>query len=129
MASAAGRDFTYTAQQFSASTNCTGTGGAIVFRMADANGTTTGVGNNDSLLITANINANAPNASATFDHWDLDPDGPGSTPAIVLAAGSTATSRTICIVGFQSGNRDLVGHYVANANVAPVCANDSGNTG
>ena len=57
----------------------------------------------------ANTNANTPNAAATFSHW-TNPDGLTITPNL--------TSRTICVVGFQTGNKDLFGVY--NVNQAPV---------
>ena len=121
VASASGVHFGHTTTLFSGSTNCTGSAGSPVDKTADANGSTVGVGNNESLLITANLNANAPNATATFDRWDLDPNGP-SGDAVVLATGYSATDRTICVVGFQSGSRDLVGLYVTN--LAPAIASN-----
>src|SRR5215211_2248160 len=108
--SALGRDFNYTATPYSGSTNCTGSAGSSSTKTADANGTSEGIQDNESLLITASFNANAPNASATFSHWTL----PGS-PAVQFAAGYSATDRTVCVVGFQSGSRDVVGNYSADA--------------
>ena len=66
--SAAGRHFDYQVTLYS-STNCTTGPGTAVTKTADVNGSTSGVGSNESLLIVANTNANAPNATATFSHW------------------------------------------------------------
>ncbi len=41
----------------------------------------------------------------------------GFSGTVVLASGYTGTDRTICVVGFQSGSRDLVGVYIGNANM------------
>jgi hypothetical protein len=108
--SALGRDFNYTATPYSGSTNCTGAAGSPSTKTADANGTTVGLQGNESVLIVANLNANAPNASATFSNWTT----PGS-PAVQFAPGYSATDRTVCVVGFQSGSRDLVGNYTLDA--------------
>jgi hypothetical protein len=109
VASDSGRHFDYSATLYSGSTNCTGAAGSTDIKTADANGSTSGVGNNESLLIAANLNANAPNATATFSHWTR----PG-TPSITFAAGYSDTDRTVCLVGFQTGSRDLIGHYTVN---------------
>ena len=123
IASANGRHFNYQVTLY-ASLNCTTGGGSATTKTGDANGSTTGVGSNESLLIVANLNANAPNSTATFSHWTR----PGS-PAIQLAAGYSDTDRTICVVGFQNGNRDLIGNYTATpANTAPTANNVSDST-
>jgi hypothetical protein len=109
VASVGGVHFDYQVTLFN-STNCTTGGGSATTKTGDANGSTTGVGSNESLLIVANLNANAPNASATFSHWTR-PDPPGNDPPVQLAAGYSDTDRTICLVGFQSGSRDLIGNY------------------
>ena len=56
--------------------------------------------------------------TATFKEWTLG--------SVVLAAGYSATDRIICVVGFQSGSRDLIGVY--NANNAPVAIGQSVST-
>ena len=56
-----------------------------------------------SLLITANLNANTPNAAKVFVNWS-NPNGLTITPSL--------TSRTICVAGFASGSRDLIGNYI-----------------
>jgi hypothetical protein len=115
VASDSGRHFDYAVTLYS-STNCTTGAGATTTGTADGNGTTTGVGSSQSLLITANLNANAPNSASTFDHWTLG--------SIVLATGYASTDRTICVVGFQNGSRDLVGVYTAG-NRAPVADDET----
>ncbi|MFN2417629.1 MAG: tandem-95 repeat protein, partial [Candidatus Limnocylindria bacterium] len=120
----AGRHFNYTVTLYSTSTNCTTGAGTPATKLADANGTTTGVGGTQSLLIVANLNANAPNGLATFSHWTTPENNQGDS--IQFAPGYSATDRTVCVVGFIPSSRDLIGHY--NPNAAPVCANDSGST-
>jgi VCBS repeat-containing protein len=118
VASANGRHFDYQVTLYS-STDCTTGADSPTTKTADANGSTSGVGANQSLLIVANLNANAPNATATFSHWTR----PGN-PAIQLAPGYSDTNRTICVVGFQSGSRDLIGNYTAPpVNTAPTANN------
>ncbi|MDQ3044667.1 MAG: Ig-like domain-containing protein, partial [Chloroflexota bacterium] len=112
------RHFNYTATLYTGSADCTGTSGAADSKTADTNGSTTGVGHNQSLLIVANLYANAPNASAVFVSWST----PGDTP-VEFAAGYSATDRTVCVIGFQEGSRDLIGIYAVNT--APVANNQS----
>jgi large repetitive protein len=121
VASAAGRHFDYTATLFSNGT-CAGTGGTPATKTADGNGTTTGVGGNESLLLSANLNANPPNESSTFSNWTTP------SPAVQLAAGYSLTDRTICIVGFQSGNRDLIGNYTADGTPPTVTSINRANS-
>jgi hypothetical protein len=109
VASASGRHFGYQVTLYEDSANCTGTAEPTETKTADANGSTTGVGNNQSLLIVANLNANSPNQTATFSHWTFPPNNQNET--VQLASGYAATDRTICVVGFQSGSRDLIGNY------------------
>ena len=111
VASANDRDFGFTATPYS-TTNCTGTAsGATTTDLADANGTNAAAGGNtESVLITANLNANSPNQAAVFSNWTT----PGS-PVAQFATGYSATDRAVCVVGFQSGSRDLVGNYVGDA--------------
>ena len=114
--SAGGRDFTFTSTLYSSANCTTGAGATSAPQTADANGTAVGVGSSQSVLIAASGAANAPNASATFSNWTQ----PGN-PAVVFAAGYSATDQTVCVVGFQSGNRDLVGNYsVAAPQVASI---------
>ena len=124
VASSGGRHFNYTVTAFSGATCTPGEEAqAPTTKTADGNGSSTGAGNNESLLITANPNANAPNASATFTNWTA----PG-TPPIQFAAGYSATDRAVCIVGFQSGSRDLVGNYAANIATATAVSRSTGVT-
>jgi hypothetical protein len=104
IASSNGIHFDYTVKLYKGST-CTGTAGPAETKTADSNGSTTGVGSNESVLIEANLNANAPNANYTFNQWTLGD--------LILAPGYAATDRIICVVGFQANSRDLVGNYVA----------------
>ena len=119
VASDSGRHFGYTVTLYS-SNNCTTGAGQPSTKTADANGSTTGVGGTESLLIVANLNANAPNASATFSHWTTPPNTQGEV--LQFAPGYSATDRTVCVVGFVPRTRDLIGHYIANA--APVANPD-----
>ena len=112
--SASPRTFGVTVQPFTGSTNCTTGGGAITSGTADNNGLNTGnIGSGDSWQVVANLTANAPNASFTFSSWS-NPDA--------LTISPNLTSRTICVRGFQSGTRELIGNYVANT--APVAINE-----
>jgi PKD repeat protein len=114
-----GRNFDFQQTKFGSSTNCTTGGGSTTTGTAVASGFTVGVGNNESVRIVANLNANAPSATAVFDHW-VNPDGLTITPNL--------TSRTICVVGFQSGSADLIGVYAAPTNTAPVANGQSVST-
>ena len=114
--SANGRNFDFTYQRFT-DLNCTSGGGTITTETADANGFNLNTANGESWRIIANLNANAPNASSVFSVWS-NPDGLTITPNL--------TSRTICVQGFQSGNKDLIGNYVANT--PPVANNDAYST-
>ena len=116
--SASNNHFDYTVQGFASSPSCGGTGGATVTHTADTNGQNESSNNGQSLLITANLNANAPNGSKVFVNWS-NPNGLTITP--------NASSRTICVAGFASGTRDLIGNYATPANTAPTAVNDSYN--
>jgi VCBS repeat-containing protein len=111
--SANGRHFDFTYQRFT-DLNCTSGGGSITTETADTNGFNLNTANGESWRIIANLNANAPNASSVFSSWS-NPNGLTITPNL--------TSRTICVQGFQSGNKDLIGNYVANT--PPVANNDA----
>ncbi len=115
VASAGGRHFNFTSTLYKGSANCTGTAEPADSGTGDANGDTIGVGNTQSILVTANLTANAPNQTAVFSNWTT----PGS-PAVTFASGYSATDRTVCVVGFQSGTRDLVGNYVVDATAPQV---------
>ena len=92
-----GRNFGVTIQQFTGSTDCSTGGGAISSGTADTNGFNTGnVGGGDSWRIVANTNVNAPNATATFDHW-ANPNGLTITPNL--------TSRTIVSLATRAAPR------------------------
>jgi hypothetical protein len=111
--SALGRDFGFTATLYT-NTSCSGTGTTSDLT-AVTNGTNAAAGGNtESVLITANLNANSPNQAAVFSNWTT----PGS-PTAQLAPGYSLTDRAVCIVGFQSGSRDLVGNYVVVADATP----------
>jgi hypothetical protein len=110
-----GRFFGFSSTLYKASQNCTGAAQPTDTAVANANGATVGVGGTESILITANLNAESPNETSVFSSWTMS-----GTPAIQLAAGYSATDRTICIVGFQSGNRSLFGNYTAGDAVAPT---------
>ncbi|HJR59806.1 MAG TPA: MBG domain-containing protein, partial [Vicinamibacterales bacterium] len=122
--SSGGLHFNFTSTLHPGSTDCSGTPDPLKNHTGDANGATVGVGNSQSILIVANQNANAPNASAAFSHWSA----PGS-PAIALASGYSLTDRTICVVGFQSGSRDLIGHYQVAAATSLVVGPATGTYG
>ena len=64
--SASGNDFNYTVQGFASSSTCGGTGGATDTHTADTNGQNEASNSGQSLLITANLNANTPNAGKVF---------------------------------------------------------------
>src|SRR4029079_17608769 len=67
--SSGNRDFNYTIRGFTGSTDCSSGGGTTLTHTADNNGQNESSNNGDSALITANPNANAPNATATFVNW------------------------------------------------------------
>jgi hypothetical protein len=114
VASADGRDFGFTATPYT-NTTCSGTGGTTVTDTADANGTNAAAGGNtESVLITANLNANSPNQTAVFSHWTT----PGS-PTAQIATGYSANNRAVCIVGFANGSPELVGNYVLVTDTTP----------
>ena len=122
--SASGHDFDFASTLYSSSTDCTGSAGTPAPATANGNpGANVGVGNNQSILITANSFANSPNSSVGFTNWTLG--------SLALATGYSATDRTICVVGFQSGNTDLIGNYttVNNASIAGTLYNDANGNG
>jgi hypothetical protein len=101
--SAGGINFGFTFQGFTGSTNCSTGGGTTQSGTGDTNGQTVSSSAGDSVLITANLNANAPNSSATFKSW-------GNPNGLTITVGSL-TTRTICVAGFGSGSKDLIGNY------------------
>ena len=94
--SANNRTFGYTVRGFTNTTTCASGGGGTATHTADSNGQNESSNAGDSILITANQNANAPNASAAFLNWS-NPDG------LTITAG-TLSSRTICVAGFATGD-------------------------
>ena len=118
--SASGNDFNYTVQGFASSSTCGGTGGATDTHTADSNGQNESSNSGQSLLITANLNANAPNAAKVFVNWS-NPNGLTITPSL--------SSRTICVAGFANGTKDLIGNYAGTpTNTAPTSNNVSDST-
>jgi hypothetical protein len=102
--------FSLTYTIFSSSTNCTTGGGSAVTTTVPAGGITLGIGNADSVRLTAA----ATSGSATFASWKT-----GTTVV------STAT--TICVPGLN-GTITYTANYNAVANTAPVANNDSYST-
>ena len=112
--SVADREFGVDIQSFIGSTNCSTGGGSISNETADDNGANTGnIGAGNSWKITAEVNADAPNASFVFSHWTT---GTGNDE-VTFATGFSAADRSTCIVAFQSGTKDLIGNYVGTVNV------------
>ena len=116
--SAGGRNFGFTFQGFDTSTDCTTGGGATQTGTGDTNGQNVSSNSGQSALITANLNANSPNGSARFVNWS-NPDG------ATITVGSVNT-RTICVAGFSSNSKDLIGNYAVppTANGQSVTTNE-----
>ncbi len=114
-ASASPRTFGVTVQEFIGSNNCSTGAGSTSSGTADTNGFNTGnIGSGDSWKITANLNADSPNTTFVFSNWTT---GAPPNNNVTFAAGFSATDRITCIVGFQSGTKDLIGNYVGTVNV------------
>jgi Bacterial Ig-like domain (group 3) len=101
--SASGLNYGFTYRGFTGSTNCTTGGGTTQTGTGDSNGQNVASSSGESVLITANTNANAPNGSSVFINWS-NPDG------LNITSGNLNT-RAICVEGFANGSKDLIGNY------------------
>ena len=106
--SSGGLDFNYTVQAFIGSANCTtgGASGTPPTHLADTNGQT-------SRRTTVTL-ADCCEHQRERAEWPTATSSAWSNPNGLTITGST-TSRTICVSGFASGTRDLIGNYTVNA--------------
>ncbi len=79
---------------------------------------TIGVGVGDSIRLDAAANANAPNAAFAFVSWGSD------TLNSFTVIGGTG-GKSICVTGFQSGNRMFTATYAAPSNTPPTVGADN----